>query len=180
MKIYLAKSNSCDPEVYMKVKKYIKDNIKCELLEYSGGTYDPGVILMSNYLIVIPPDFEFDKRLVNLPSILTGKGQFEQCRSFAMINYHSDTTGSSQWFQPIGPNKDKVFVLSRFLSGRPMFSPLRGLEKLNTNDWKTTWGKIYVSSNDKEVSHWILRNIENEETPNSKIIPHLACRNLFK
>ena len=188
MKVYLAKSNSCDPEVYMRVKKYIKGNIKCELLEYSGGTYDPSVILMADYLVVIPPDFDFVTTRPNLPSIHTGRGQFEQCKHFAIINYHSSTTGTSQWFQPTNPGNDKVFVLSRFLMDRPMFSLLRGLEKLNTNDWKAAWGKIYVSHGDKTISDWLAYRSKGVLTLPAqagkeisfKIVPHLACRNLFK
>jgi hypothetical protein len=180
MKVYLAKSNSCDPEVYMKVKKYIKDNIKCELLEYSGGTYDPSVILMSDYLVVIPPDLDYDTRRAFLPSIHTGKGQFEQCKNFAMINYHSSTNGTSQWFQPISLHTNKVLVLTRFLSDRPLFSPLRGLEQLNTNDWKASWGKIHVGSGDKTLSDWLVHEPKNEVPTVKMIVPHLACRNLFK
>lgn len=56
MKIYLSKSNLCDPVVTSAIRKAINTNDH-ELVEFRGGTYDIANVLSCDMVIVVtPPD----------------------------------------------------------------------------------------------------------------------------
>lgn len=53
IKVYLAKSNLCDPDDITMVRNLLKDD-NIELLEYRGGEYTDDDLLKADYMVVLP------------------------------------------------------------------------------------------------------------------------------
>jgi hypothetical protein len=58
MKIYLGKSYQSNPDLVVAINSILKKN-KVEIVKYSGGAYDPDLIVNHdpNYVLIIPPNF---------------------------------------------------------------------------------------------------------------------------
>lgn len=75
IKIYLAKSNLCNPEVLMHVRAFLNKQPNVEIVEYKGGQYRVDDLKSADCLIVIPPVFREGE--VNI-----GKGLSSQITDF--------------------------------------------------------------------------------------------------
>lgn len=204
MKIYLAKSNSCDPEVYMRVKAYIlKNTVGVELLEYKGGPYTHDDLLSADLMVVIPPSFNFETDK-GCDVINTGRGQFEQCMVYANANYTKNfTTKATPHIYYVNKTSlNKILIITGFDYGRPQIANFIGLEKSVEQDWKLNWGNLYLSiysgslisqitkaqvlyesSKSNTVHNIELSAVSIEDLTGfleKVILPHLACINLFR
>ncbi len=71
-KIYISKSKVGNPDDLMQVRRHIS-KLDVEILEYTGGSYTPDLLLSANILIVVPP---------SLDSGIVGKGQYTEVEAF--------------------------------------------------------------------------------------------------
>ena len=76
MKIYLSKSNSADKTPIAAIKEILLPDVT--ILEYTGGPYNPELILSSDIVFVFPPK---ESEMMPLPdeeglSCYVGKGQY--------------------------------------------------------------------------------------------------------
>ena len=117
MKIYICKSNNCDPDTLIHLRAMCrKENI--DVLEHTGGQYDPLLIHEAQMIIIIPPDIAENKTSI-VESALVGKGLFSQANEF---------------------NGPKFLALRR--ENMVYFKDVTKVEVYDTNDWKIRYGKI--------------------------------------
>lgn len=72
--VYVSKSNACDFNKVIRVKQMLSE-AGINVVEWTGGQYDPSLITNSNGVVVIGPrmtDF-YEER-----SVILGKGQFKE------------------------------------------------------------------------------------------------------
>ena len=73
-KIYLAKSNRCNPDTLFKVREELK-KYDCIVMEYNGGAYTDVDMLSCDMLLILTEKFNHDVTIV-------GKGLYNQIVTF--------------------------------------------------------------------------------------------------
>lgn len=75
-KVYLAKSNLSDPMLVQEVRLYLKQ-FDVEIIEFKGGTYTNGPLMLCHELIIIPANPNQEYSLYTI-----GKGLYQQIKDF--------------------------------------------------------------------------------------------------
>ena len=90
MKVYLSRSNAANPAVFSLVQQVI-ENLGHEIVTFNGEKYSKEPLLACDALVVVPSADMLPGIMPNrYKTVLTdnqphvGKGQFEQCRDFAL------------------------------------------------------------------------------------------------
>ena len=73
MKVYLAKSNRCNPSDYMTIRNLLLSH-NVEVLEYAGGVYNDVKLLSADMLVVLPESTK--------SPVILGKGLYMQIAAF--------------------------------------------------------------------------------------------------
>lgn len=79
MNIYISKSNQANPDdLIMARAKFQKEG---NVLEYTGGQYDPGRVKQADKIVILPPATSvFEKG--NVESITIGKGNYTEMKTY--------------------------------------------------------------------------------------------------
>jgi len=74
-KVYLAKSNKCNPDNVQIIRKLLK-NYDCEIIEHKGGSFSHKPMMKSDILIVLPYLEEY------VENNIVGRGLYSQIEEF--------------------------------------------------------------------------------------------------
>lgn len=95
MKVYLSKSNRCNPNHVMLVRQAIKDHYNdidnFELLEFTGGTYTPEKLLSADLVFVVTEQDPIESDDVML--VVVGRGIYSEVRQFLDEKMHDTQHG---------------------------------------------------------------------------------------
>ncbi len=118
MKIYLSKSNLCDPVVTSAVRKAIENNDH-ELVEFRGGTYDIANVLSCDMVIVVTSPNAGDNVNENMRKL--GRGVYNEVKNSLEKNI-------------------PVKIVLAESNGALHVCDVIKVKPFNTNDWKTEYG----------------------------------------
>ncbi len=79
--IYFAKSNACDPDDVMKVRKALSF-YDCNIIEFRGGVYDSSQMTECDMIILLPHSKQFSAPKKPENSFKVGRGQWYQISDF--------------------------------------------------------------------------------------------------
>lgn len=120
MKIYLSKSNLCDPVVVSAVRKAIEKN-NHELVEFRGGTYDISNVTSADMVIVVSAPGASDN--VGIETKKLGRGIFGEVKAALA--------------KPI-----PVKVVLGESNGSVLVADVLTAKLFNTEDWRTEYGVL--------------------------------------
>lgn len=131
LKVYLAKSNECNPEVVAQVRAHLK-TYNIDIVEFTGGMYSDKSLRDSEYLIVVPSLTD-----IQITDYEIGKGLYTQIDTFS-TNY--DTYVKSE--------KSGSCVLSEYIyivsnTDPCLFAELELMTLTDKNNWRK-YGEIYT------------------------------------
>jgi hypothetical protein len=197
MKVYLSKSNSADIDVYRSVQAKIRE-LGHEIMEFTGGVYEPDSILLADCMVVVPPQsiigspededkessftFEYDSFSLNYS---LGRGQSEQIL-YWMKHKHKNCEPNAPF-----PEIPKIYVIVE-VHNRPsrnhVFLSTIKTMYLSKADWRENWSELRLTHDQRSLIGYIGtgKSIIDESgsmkpsVSSNKIVPYLACRNLFK
>lgn len=124
-KVYLSKSNQCNPEDVMIVRTQLTKN-GYEVVEYQGGEYSPEPLMNSDYIVVITLD---KKRYV-------GRGQYDQVRLCV----------SAPKF------KNRMLFVTRIENGNIYVQEIRNINIHDIDNWKLAYGVLDLSTYEVDLS----------------------------
>jgi hypothetical protein len=101
MKIYLAKSNRCNPIDYINIRNLLLQH-KIDILEYTGGDYTDTKLLSSDMLIVLPEIYS--------TAIKLGKGLYSQIKTFCRHNENAWIVSNSVNFDVIKIDTSRLTI----------------------------------------------------------------------
>lgn len=196
MKVYLSKSNACNYRTYRQVRELL-DTLDCEVLEYTGGSYSNVDVLRSDMMIVIPPDYTARIKHGDAKKVNIGRGQYDQIHDFFEINYDALPVSHIMY----EPKSDKIVLMVSHIeeSGSVYVDEVKGLKRSPEDDWKLHWADAIDFDMQINITNYLHQrkyanrglykdkstgviNLPTQagKSISSKIVPHLACRNLFK
>lgn len=122
MKIYVSKSNCCNPLIAQVLKEQIKGKGH-EVLEYKGGRYDPNIVLQSEQVLFITEDL---KEII-------GKGQhseFTSAKNKKIPTYLVQSKLDQSQYDKISDLSVKDIMDSFF------FTLIKDVEIVDNNDYR--------------------------------------------
>jgi len=123
MKVYLSKSKQANPDLVLSVKKALKEYVSdVEILEFTGGQYDPQLKFKANMVICIPPGHISSKRNIHV-----GRGNYGEVTETMDKNIHTVVIAISKDEDPLDWKKLKVIS-----------SPICSLSE--EQNWQINWG----------------------------------------
>ena len=138
MKIYLSKSNLCDPVITSAVRKVIENNDH-ELVEFRGGTYDIANVLSCDMVIVVTSPNAGDNVNENMRKL--GRGVYSEIKNSLEKNI-------------------PVNIVLAESNGALYVCDIVKVELFNTNDWKTEYGILTHNSVGVDLQTILNRNEE--------------------
>lgn len=121
VKIYISKSKVGNPDDLMQVRHHLS-KLDVEILEYTGGSYTPKLLLSADILIVVPP---------SLDNGIVGKGQYTEVGTF---------DGKSM-------NGEPVYLVCGVNSITIQLANIEDYQETSKGDWKSNYGDLQINDN---------------------------------
>jgi len=174
LKIYLCKSKAGDPDHIRMVQDYLA-GFDCEVLEFEGGKYSFDTLDKADYILVIPPNHDFD---AGDDKVLVGKGQWTEYDHYLDTNHEHIYSAS---YIPL--------IVVDFQGEIPIVTESDTYEVIS-EDWKTKYATLNISDdsgdNDRELAIALdlvlkIKDAEPVQEPiKIEIVVDLAPKKLFK
>lgn len=128
-RVYFSKSNECDPNDARAVRE-ILDSLDIEIVEFTGGRYDPSIVDDCNYILFLPPKNSLNPGMEGSGKSIydIGRGQYEQLDRFAFVN-----DNLSNIYIISGISRDTILV-DEWMDD--------GLHDEEDQNWGSFWGYI--------------------------------------
>lgn len=160
-KIYLGRSNACNPSDVDNVKR-ILSGMDCEIVEFTGGVYSKDDVLECDILLLVPHQVQSE---APENAFCVGRGQYYQIANFRNKN-------SSLLFDGRSPRQN-VFIISEIGIQCLYLDEITDLEIHDDTDYKIHWGNAWT--NQAQI------NMESYGINKKKIVypdfPDLSCFN---
>lgn len=203
MKIYLAKSNAANFAVYSLVKQKLI-SLGHEIIEFNGGVYTPETLKEADFLFIVPPSNIIGEPFRNRGSGKAQSFNFMQDSSKSCYNIGRGQTDQILYFinnkgVKVTPDKygghfdfpdcSNVLILKEISVSHEgqtyIYVDYPNELTVNKQDWKTEWADIGFDDLDMNVESILMDQpvivgIEMPFVDETLVIPHLACRKLFK